>query len=112
MADGVTPASVYVRANKDVLKYSYFPRTIADWNCFHEQILHSSSLDSFKSNLAGVYSREEDPQHQQDRRKRNNFKAAELTCRNSVPFQCMVLGSSYLLARKILALGTRTTLCI
>jgi hypothetical protein len=42
-------------ANKDVFKYSFFPRTIADWNCLPEEIVTSRSLDSFKSNLAAFF---------------------------------------------------------
>ena len=39
-------------ANKDISKFSYFPRNIADWNCLPEAIVSSSSLESFKSNLS------------------------------------------------------------
>ena len=39
-------------ANNDSFKFSYFPRTIADWNCLPEAIGSASSLESFKSNLS------------------------------------------------------------
>jgi hypothetical protein len=35
----------------DTLKYSFFPRTVADWNSLPVDILSSSSLDSFKAAL-------------------------------------------------------------
>ena len=31
-------------ANKDILKFSYFLRTVVDWNCLPEAIVSSSSL--------------------------------------------------------------------
>ena len=31
-------------ANKDIFKFSYFQRTVADWNCLPEAIVSSSSL--------------------------------------------------------------------
>ena len=31
-------------ANKDIFKFSYFPRTVAGWNCLPETIVSSSSL--------------------------------------------------------------------
>ena len=38
-------------ANKDVFKFSFFPKTIADWNCLPEAIVSSSSLETFKYRL-------------------------------------------------------------
>ena len=38
--------------NKDVYKYSFFPRTITDWNNLPESIGMASSLESFKSGLS------------------------------------------------------------
>ena len=38
--------------NKDISKFSYFPRNIADWNCLPEAIASSSLVESFKSNLS------------------------------------------------------------
>ena len=36
-------------ARTDAYKYSYFPRTITDWNSLPSEILNSESLDSFKT---------------------------------------------------------------
>ena len=33
-------------ANKDVFKFSFFPKTIADWNCLPEAIVSSTSLEN------------------------------------------------------------------
>ena len=38
-------------ANKDVFKFSFFPKTIADWNCLPEAIVSSSSLENIKYRL-------------------------------------------------------------
>ena len=38
-------------ANKDVLKFSFFPKTIADWNILPEDIVSSSSLETVKYRL-------------------------------------------------------------
>ena len=38
-------------ADKGVLKFSFFPKTIADWNCLPEAIASSSSLETFKYRL-------------------------------------------------------------
>ena len=40
------------RANKDSFKFSYFPRTIKEWNQLPEHIVLSNSLEVFKSKLA------------------------------------------------------------
>ena len=34
-------------ANKDVFKFSFFPKTIADWDCLPEAIVSSTSLKIF-----------------------------------------------------------------
>ena len=39
-------------ANKDVFKFSCFPKTIADWNCLLEAIVSSTSLETFKYKLS------------------------------------------------------------
>ena len=39
-------------ANKDVFKFSFFPNTIADWNCLPEAIVSSTSLEIFKYRLS------------------------------------------------------------
>ena len=38
-------------ANKDVFKFSFFPKTITDWNCLPEAIVSSSCLETFKYRL-------------------------------------------------------------
>ena len=38
-------------ANKDVFKFSFFPKTITDWNCLPEAIVSSSSLETCKYRL-------------------------------------------------------------
>ena len=40
---------------KDVFKFSYFPRTINEWNSLPEQIATSDSLDIFKVNLSSYF---------------------------------------------------------
>ena len=37
--------------NLDVFKYSFFPRTILDWNGLNEDIKNAETLDIFKSNI-------------------------------------------------------------
>ena len=39
-------------ANKDVFKFLFFPKTIADWNCLPEAIVSSTSLEIFKYRLS------------------------------------------------------------
>ena len=39
-------------ANKDVFKFSFVPKTIADWNYFPEAIVSSISLEPFKYKLS------------------------------------------------------------
>ena len=38
-------------ARTNIYKYSYFPRTINDWNSLEEEIVRCPSLDSFKGAL-------------------------------------------------------------
>ena len=39
-------------ANKDGFKFSFFPKSIADWNCLPEAIVLSTSLETFKYRLS------------------------------------------------------------
>ena len=39
------------KVNKDIFKFSYFPRTIKEWNELPEHIVTSSSVEIFKSKL-------------------------------------------------------------
>ena len=39
---------VVPRAKKDIVKFSFFPRTINEWNSLPEDIVNSKSVDSFK----------------------------------------------------------------
>ena len=39
-------------ANKDIFKFSFFPKTIADWNCLPEATVLSTSLETFKYRLS------------------------------------------------------------
>ena len=41
-------------ANKDVFKFSFVPKTIADWNYLPEAIASSTSLEPIKYRLQGV----------------------------------------------------------
>ena len=34
------------RAKKDIFKFSFFPRTINEWNSLPEEIVNTTSLDS------------------------------------------------------------------
>ena len=38
-------------ANKEVFKFSFFPKTITDWNCLPEAIVSLLSLETFKYRL-------------------------------------------------------------
>ena len=38
-------------ANKDLFKFSFLPKTIADWNCLPEAFVSSTSLETFKYRL-------------------------------------------------------------
>jgi len=44
-----------MRANTDTLKYSFFPRTIRDWNSLPENIVTAPSVQSFKEMLRLCY---------------------------------------------------------
>ena len=39
-------------ANKDGFKFSFFPKSIADWNCLPEAIVLSTFLETFKYRLS------------------------------------------------------------
>ena len=39
-------------ANKDLFKFSFFPKTIAGWNCLPEAFVSSTSLETFKYRLS------------------------------------------------------------
>ena len=39
-------------SSKDVFKYSYFPRTVREWNSLPSDIVSAKSLDIFKSMLS------------------------------------------------------------
>jgi hypothetical protein len=43
-----------IQCNRDFYKYSYFPRTIVQWNRLPLPVLSAPSLDSFKAQLQGV----------------------------------------------------------
>ena len=43
------------RAKKDAFKFSFFPRTINEWNSLPEDIVNSKSLYSFKSKLVNSF---------------------------------------------------------
>ena len=40
----------------DCFKYSFFPRTVTEWNTLANDIVSASSLDSFKRRLISIYS--------------------------------------------------------
>jgi hypothetical protein len=44
---------IQIRPKKDVYKYSFFPRTIRDWNQLSDEMLESS--EEFKSRLTKLY---------------------------------------------------------
>ena len=41
-----------IRTTCDIAKYSYFPRTIPEWNVLRADIVDSPSVDAFKARLA------------------------------------------------------------
>ena len=43
------------RAKKDIFKFSFFPRTISEWNSSPKDIVNTASLDSFKSMLTSSF---------------------------------------------------------
>jgi hypothetical protein len=44
-----------IRPKKDVYKYSFFPRTIRDWNQLSDELLDIESSAEFKSKLTKLY---------------------------------------------------------
>jgi hypothetical protein len=42
---------IQIRPKKDVYKYSFFPRTIRDWNQLSDELLDIESSEEFKSRL-------------------------------------------------------------
>ena len=41
-----------MKANNNVYKYSFFPRTILDWNNLQPNILDIASIESFKAAIS------------------------------------------------------------
>ena len=46
---------VLPKINKDVFKYSFYPRTIKDWNSLPSILMNTNSYESFKSKLEEFY---------------------------------------------------------
>ena len=46
---------VVPRAKKDIFKFSFFPRTISECNSLPEDIVNTTSVDSFKSRLVNSF---------------------------------------------------------
>ena len=46
---------VVPRAKKDIFKFSFFPQTINEWNSLPEDIVNTTSVDSFKSKLVNSF---------------------------------------------------------
>ena len=46
---------VFPRAKKDSFKFSFFPRTINEWNSVSWDIVSATSVGSFKSKLASGF---------------------------------------------------------
>ena len=46
---------VIPRAKKDSFKFSFFPRTINEWNSLPKDIVNATSVDSFKSKLTSSF---------------------------------------------------------
>ena len=42
-------------AKKDILKFSFFQRTINDWNSLPKNVVNATSVDSLKSKLASSF---------------------------------------------------------
>ena len=53
----VTTAKKYIEMNStiDAAKYSFYVRTIPQWNNLSEEIVSAPTLDIFKSRLAEAY---------------------------------------------------------
>ena len=47
--------SITSQLAKDCFKYSFFPRTIPEWNQLPLDVIHADSLDSFKNLLYQYY---------------------------------------------------------
>jgi len=43
------------RSKKDVFKFSFFPRTICEWNSLPDDIVNITSVNSFKSKLVDSF---------------------------------------------------------
>ena len=43
------------RAKKDIFKFTFFPRTISEWNSLPKETVNAASLDSFKSMLTSSF---------------------------------------------------------
>ena len=41
-----------MKANNNVYKYSFFPRTILDWNELSPNVLNATSAESFKAAIS------------------------------------------------------------
>ena len=41
----------HISTNVDSYKFSYFPRTIRDWNDLTPEVVHSRTVEAFKSSL-------------------------------------------------------------
>ena len=46
---------IQIRPKKDAYKYSFFPRTIRDWNQLSDELLDIESSEEFKSRLTKRY---------------------------------------------------------
>jgi hypothetical protein len=46
---------IQIRPKKDVYKYSFFPRTIRDWNQLSDELSDIESSEEFKSRLTKLY---------------------------------------------------------
>jgi uncharacterized protein YozE (UPF0346 family) len=46
---------IQIRPKKDIYKYSFFPRTIRDWNQLSDELLDIESSEEFKSRLTKLY---------------------------------------------------------
>ena len=44
-----------IQTNTDPYKYSFFPRTLCDWNKLKDDVVLSSSVDIFKNKLIKLY---------------------------------------------------------
>ena len=45
-------AYIPMSCSRDYRKYSFYPRTVIDWNALPEHVALSESITSFKNNLA------------------------------------------------------------